>query len=109
MPTKPKRTVITAPSKQPAEVTSDFTVPMVMPSTSIIIAEPPSRPKRKAATKASAALKPLKRQRSTPSVTESDESIASVQTCPPQLQVPVHPRESKGDNILGKHRSRISH
>ena len=60
MPTKPKRTVITAPPKPPADVTSDFAVPMEMPSTSIVIAEPPSRPKRKAATKASAALKPLK-------------------------------------------------
>ena len=60
MPTKPKRIVITAPPKPPAEVTSDFAVPMEMPSTSIVIAEPPSRPKRKAATKASAALKPLK-------------------------------------------------
>ena len=59
MPTKPKRTVITAPPKPPAEVTNDFAVPMEMPS--MEIAEPPSRPKRKAATKASAALKPLKR------------------------------------------------
>ena len=73
MPTKPKRTNITMPPKPPAEVTSDFAVPMEMPSTSIVIAEPPSRQKRKAATKASGALKPLKRQRSTPSVTESDE------------------------------------
>ena len=48
-----------------------------MPSTSIVIAEPPSRPKRKAATKASAALIPLKRKRSTPSVTESDESVTN--------------------------------
>ena len=36
MPTKPKRTVITAPPKPPAEVTSDFAVPMEMPSTSIV-------------------------------------------------------------------------
>ena len=78
MPTKPKRTVITAPPKPPAEITSDFAVPMEMPSTPIVIKKPPSRTKRKAATKASAALKPLKRQRSTPSVTESDESFASV-------------------------------
>ena len=58
MPTKPKQTVITAPPKPPAEVTSNFAVPMRMPSSSIEIAEPPSRPKQKAATKASAALKP---------------------------------------------------
>ena len=108
MPTKPKRTVITAPPKPPAEVTSDFAVPMEMPSTSIIIAEPPSRPKRKAATKASAALKPSERQRSTPSVTESDESFASVQTCPPTASNSSDPRETKGDKILNKHRLRTS-
>ena len=45
--------------------------------------EPPTRPKRKAATKATAALQPMKRKRSSPSITESDESLASVQTCPP--------------------------
>ena len=83
MPTKPKRSITTAPPKQPAEIRSDFAVPMEMPSTSIVIAEPSSRPKRKADTKASAALIPLKRKRSIPSVTESDESVTSVQTCPP--------------------------
>ena len=40
MSTKPKRRVITAPPKPPAEVTSDFAVPMEMPSSSIVIAEP---------------------------------------------------------------------
>ena len=88
MPTKPKRSTITAPPKEPAEIRSDFAVPMEMPSTSIVIAEPPSRPKRKAATKASAALIPLKRKRSTPSVTESDDSVTSVQTCPPTTSSP---------------------
>ena len=62
MPTKPKRTKTTAPPKQPTEITSNFAVPMEMPSTSIVIAESPSRPKRKAATKDSAALIPLKRK-----------------------------------------------
>ena len=33
MPTKPKRSIITAPPKQPAEIRSDFAVPMEMPST----------------------------------------------------------------------------
>ena len=88
MPTKPKRSIITAPPKQPAEIRSDFAVPMEMPSTLIVIAEPPSRPKRKAATKASTALVPLKRKLSTPSVTESDESVTSVQTCPPTTSNP---------------------
>ena len=78
MPTEPKRTMTTAPLKQPTEITSDFAVPMEMPSTSIVIAKPPSRPKRKAATKASAALIPLKLKRSSPSVAESDESVISV-------------------------------
>ena len=88
MPTKPntynsaKQTVITAPPKPPAEATSDFGVPMGMPSSSIEIAEPPSRLKRKTATQASAALKTSKRQSSTPSVTVSEESIESVQNCP---------------------------
>ena len=63
-PTKPKRSLITAPPKQPAEIRRDFAVPMEMPSTSIVIVEPPSRPQRKAATKPSAALIPLKRKRS---------------------------------------------
>ena len=87
MPTKPKRSITTAPPKQPAEIRSDFAVPMEMPSTSNVISEPPSRHKRKAATKASAALIPLKRKRSTPSVTESEESV-SVQTCPPTTSSP---------------------
>ena len=100
MPTKPKRTVITAPPKQPVEVTCDFVPPMEMPSTSIVIAEPPTRPKRKAATKATAALKPLKRQRSTPSVTESDESLASVQTCPPRASGSSAPSRSKRRQII---------
>ena len=45
MPTKPKRTVITAPPKPAAEVTSDIAVPMEMPSTSTVIAELP-KPKK---------------------------------------------------------------
>ena len=83
MPTKQKRSITRAPPKQPAEIRSDFAVPMEMPSSSTVTAEPPSRPKRKAATKASAALIPLKRKRSTISVTESDESVTYVQNCPP--------------------------
>ena len=60
MPTKPKRTVITAPPQPPTEDICDFAPPMELPLTSIVIAEPPTRPKRKAATKATAALQPLK-------------------------------------------------
>ena len=112
MPTKPKRTVITAPPKPPAEVTSDYAVPMDMPSTSIVIAEPPSRPKQKTATKASAALKLLKRQRSMPSVSESDESLASVQTCPPTASSSSAPSRNKRRQIIKqtqiKNKSQIS-
>ena len=100
MPTKPKRTVTTEPSKPPAEVTSDFAVPMEMPSSSIEIAEPSSRPKRKAATKASAAMKPSKRQRSTPSVTASDESIGSVQICPSTASSSSAPSGNKRRQII---------
>ena len=100
MPTKPKRTFITAPPKPPAEVTSDFAEPMELPSTSVVIAQPPSRPKRKAATKASAALKPLKRQRATPSVSESDESLASVQTCRPTASSSSAPSRNKKRKII---------
>ena len=73
---------------------------MEMPSTSIVIAEPPSRPKRKAATKASAALIPVNRKRSTPSVTESDESVTSVQTCPPTTSSPGLSARNKRRQII---------
>ena len=100
MTTKPKQTVITAPPKQPVEVTCDFAPPMEMPLTSIVIAEPPTRPKRKAATKATAALKPQKRQRSLPQVTESDESPASMQKCPPRASGSSAPSRSKRRQII---------
>ena len=100
MPTKPKRTITTALLKQPTELTSNFAVPMEMPSTSFVIAEPPSRPKRKAATKTSAALIPLKRKRSTPSVTESDVSVTSVQTCPPTTSSPGVYARNKSRQII---------
>ena len=70
---------------------------MELPTTSIVIAEPPSRPKQKAATKASVALIRTKRKRSTLSVTESDESATSVQTCPPT---------TSSTGAIGKHKRR---
>ena len=94
MPTKHKRQLSTAPPKQPTELSSDFAVPRELPTTSIVIAEPPSRPKRKAATKASVALIPTKRKRSTVSVTQSD---VSVQTCPPT---------TSSTGAIGKHKRR---
>ena len=84
MPTKPKKTVVPAPPQPPSEILSDSAPPLELPLTSIVIGVPPSRPKMKAATKGSAALQPsTKKKRSSPSITESDESLASVQTCPP--------------------------
>ena len=97
MPTKPKRQLSTAPPKQPTELSSEFAVPMELPTTSIVIAEPPSRPKRKAATKASVALIPTKRKRSTVSATASDESANSVQICPPSIS---------STGAIGKHKRR---
>ena len=97
MPTKPKRQLSTAPPNQPTESSNDLAVPMELLTTSIVIAEPPIRPKQKAATKASVALIPTKRKRSTVSITESDESATSVQTCPPTTS-------STGE--IGKHERR---
>ena len=73
---------------------------MEPPLTSIVIAEPPSRPKMKAATKASAAILPLKRKRSSPSITESDESLASVQTCPPTTYSSTAPSRNKRRQLI---------
>ena len=83
MPTKPRKQQSTARPNQPTNLSTDLTVPMGLPTSSIVIAEPPSRPKRKAATKASVALLPSKRKRSAISITESDESVTSTQKCPP--------------------------
>ena len=59
---------------------------MELPLTAIVIviAEPPTQPKRKAATKATESFQPTqKRKRFSPSITESAKSLASTQTCPP--------------------------
>ena len=58
MPKKPKKTIVTAPPQPPTEMVTDFAPPMVLPQTSIVIAKPPTRPKRKAATKVTEALQP---------------------------------------------------
>ena len=60
MPTKPKKQQATAPPNQTTESNNDLAVPMGLPTSSIVIPEPPSRPKRKAATKALVALLPSK-------------------------------------------------
>ena len=74
---------------------------MELPLTSIVIAEPPTRPKRKAATKSSEALQPIqKRKRSSPSITESDESLASTQTCPPTISSSSAPSRQKRRQLI---------
>ena len=85
MPTKTKNIVVPAPPNPPYETNTDFTLPMTVPQTSNVIAEPPSSPKRKAAMRATTTTQPSqKRRRSSPSITESDESMASTKTCPPK-------------------------
>ena len=81
---------------------------MELPLTSIVIAELPSRPKRKAATKATAILQPsTKRKRSSPSITESDKHLASVQTCPPTTSSFSTRLRSKRRQLI-KRKSKIS-
>ena len=100
MPTKPKKQQSTAPPNQPTESSNDLAVPMGLPTSSIVIAEPPSRPKRKAATKASVALLPSKRKRSAISTTESDESVTPIQTCPPTTpSTAAIGKQRRGQNI----------
>ena len=61
-----------------------------------MIAELPTRPKRKAATKATKALQPTqRRKRPSPSITESDENLASTQTCPPTASSISDPSRQK--------------
>ena len=85
-PIKPKKTIVSTPPQSPTETVNDFALPTTLAQKSIVIAEPPTRPKMKAATKATAILQPLhKGKRSSPSITESDKSMASTQTCPPNL------------------------
>ena len=71
MSTSPKKTLVPAPSQQPTETVIDFAPQRSLPQTTIVVVEPPTRPKRKAATKAAEALQTSqKRKRSFPSVTE---------------------------------------
>ena len=102
MPTKPKRTVITAPPQPTTADMGDFAPSMELPLKSIVIANcgAPTMPKRKAATKATAALQPLKRKRSSSSITESDESLASVQICPLTTSSSTAPLRSKRRQLI---------
>ena len=100
MPVKPKKSLLPAPLQPPTESVVNFAPPIALPRTSIVIAEPTTRPKRKAATKATETLQPThKRKRSSPSVTESDESLASTQTCPPTASSTSAPSRQKTKTI----------
>ena len=101
MPNKPKKTVVPAPPKPPTETTADFPLPLTLPQTSFLIAEPPSRPKRKATMRATTAKQPSqKRKISSPSITKTDESMVSTQTCPPNLSANTAPCRQKKRQML---------
>ena len=96
LPTQLKKTFVPASPQPPTETVIDLAPPMVLAQPSIVIAEPPTRPKPKSATKATEALQPShKRKRSSPSVTESDESLATTQTCPPTISSTSAPSRQK--------------
>ena len=80
---------------------TDFAPPMVVPQTSTVIAEPSTRPKRKVASKTNEALQASqKRKRSSPSVIERDQSLASTPTCPPTISPPSAPSRQKRRQII---------
>ena len=99
-PTKPKKITLPAPPKPSSETTIGFALPMALSQTSIVIAEKPGWPKRKAAMRATTTEPSEKRRRSSPSLTESDESMASTQTCPPILSANSEPSRQKRRQML---------
>ena len=101
MPVKPKKTLVPAPPQPPTESLIDLAPPFVLPQTSIVVAEPPTRRKQKTATKATEALQPThKRKRSSPSITASDESLVSTQTCPPTASSTSAPSRQKRRQLI---------
>ena len=98
---EPKKLVVTAPPKPPSEIATDFALPMKLPKISSVIAKPLSRPKRKAVMRATTTTQPSrKRERSSPSITESDESMVFAQTCPPNLLGSSAPSKQKRLQML---------
>ena len=96
MPTKPKKTLVSAPPQPPTETVLDFAPPLALPQTAILIAEPPTRPKQKAAPKATEALQPSQKGKgSSPSLTESVEMLDSTQTCPSTVSSTLAPSRQK--------------
>ena len=94
MPTKPTKKIVPAPPQPPTEAITDFAPPLVMPQTSIVFAEPPTRPKRKAATKSTEALQSTqKRKRSSPSITASENQWHQRKLVQPLYHQRQHPQE----------------
>ena len=101
MPIKPKKTVVPAPPQPAIETVTDVMPPMNLPQTTFVIGEPPTRSKKKAATKTTTAIQPShKQKRSSPSITESDELMASTQTCPPNLSAKTAPSRQKRRQMI---------
>ena len=101
LPTKPKKTIVHAPPQRPTETMTDFAPPMTLPQIFIVIPQPPTRPKRKAASKATEALQPShNRKRSSPSITESDKSLASTQASPPTVSSTSAPSRQKRRQMI---------
>ena len=101
MPTKPKKIGVPVPPKQQPLTTTEFARPLTLPQALPIFAEPPKRPKRKAAIRAQPTTKSSQKQkRTSPSITESDESTASTQTRPPTLSVSSEPSRKKRRQML---------
>ena len=101
LPTTPKKTLVHSPPQPPTETVIDFAPPMTLPQTLIVIPEPPTQSKRKAATRATEALQPSqKRKHSSPSITELDESLASTKTSPPIASSTSAPSRQKRRQMI---------
>ena len=103
MRVKPKKTLVPAPPQPPTKSVTNFAPPMELSLTSIVIAGPQTRPKRKAATKATESFQTTqKTKRSSPSITDSEESVASTQTCPPTTSSSLAPSRQKRRQLIKK-------
>ena len=98
MPTKPNNT-------RAAETTTPnnnrFGAAIDTSQASMVIAEPLSCPKRKAAMRATPRTQPSQKQKTpSPSITESNESMALTQTCPEICQQECVPSRQKRGQML---------
>ena len=63
MPAKPKKIVVPAAPKQPSQTTTDFAPLLTLLLKELVIAEPPIRPKTKAAIRATPTTKPSEKRK----------------------------------------------